>query len=161
MIIERDGNKIELTKKELELAYIEQQKKYDREKLLKCIDSLVFYEEMPPISDKTKKEMIEYALEEYRNKIDTNQEISEIEEDCGKDAIMMYIDKLPVKGAYVLSNTGSVNIYYINDDHTFAGINHFNPAWYELDCDYNGDFFFEIGELKIPVNKVMQVSDTN
>ena len=157
MTIEREGKKYELTASELEKAYVEQKKKYDMENLLKCIDSLVFYEELPPLDDETKKEMAEYALVEYQNSLDNNQEIIELEEDCGKEAIMMYIDKLPVKGAYVLSNTGSVNIYYINDDHTFAGINNYNPEWYDLDCDENGDFFFEIGELKIPINEVMRV----
>ena len=157
MVIIRNGNEIELTKEELEQAYIEQQRIFDKKNLMRYIDSLIFYEELPPVEEDVKESMAEYALEEYRNSLDNSQEIIELEEDCGKDAIMMYIDKLPVKGAYVLSNTGSVNVYYINDEHVFAGINHFNPEWYDLDCDENSDFFFEIGDLKIPISEVMRV----
>lgn len=157
MVIKRNGNEIELTNEELEQAYFEQQKKFDTENLLKCIDSQIFYEELPPLVDETKLKMAEYALEEYRNELYNNQDITEIMEDAGRSAVLMFIDKLPVVGTYPICNTGSVNVYYINDEHTFAGINHYNPEWYDLDCDETGDFYFEIGDLKVPINEVMRI----
>ena len=155
MEIVRNGIKYELTNKELEQAYYEQQRKFDTENLIKRINEQIFYEELPPLDDETKLKMAEYALEEYRYNLDNNQDITEIMEDIGRESIMMYVDKLPVVCTYPICNTGSVNIYFINEEYAFAGINQFNPARYDLECDESGNFYFEIGDLKISVSEVM------
>ncbi|MEE5180989.1 hypothetical protein JDW21_18790 [Bacillus subtilis] len=61
---------------------------------------------------------------------------------------------------YGLTNTASVNIYEIQhgiEDTVLAGINNQEPEECVIQYDNEGEPFFKLGELEIPLSECMRV----
>lgn len=157
-----DGTRIILSKSEMERIYLIHQEICDKADLRRIgVDQMTFDEEFPPIDEEVKDELVDLAVKEYRKNLDSNDDISEIIEKTAEENIKLFwpcISSKCVRGAYGLTNTASVNVYYANEDVVWAGIN----AEYPEKCsvltdDESGREYFMLGDLRVFLDEVMRI----
>ena len=158
MTITREINGVQisitLTDEEMDrLSSLYQWEKQTENNIRSMIDFLIWEESIPEIDRETVDTLVAVCMTDEVVQTTRDRYVLSNESDI-RGVIRRHLHLLPVKAAYGLCNTASVNVYYADSDRVFSGINDEEPMW----CDISDDSeSFFLGGLEVPLGECMRV----